>query len=131
MAGYETKEQMQAVVERFLVGIEKSEDLANRCKGINVSIGYEIIDLDLQFHTEFMDGVVTGGIGEASPPSMVFLETDSETFDGMMTGEIDGASAAMSGALSFSGDMSAAMGLQALQDDMNQIYRDAKAGGVG
>jgi hypothetical protein len=33
----------------------------------------------------------------------------------------------MSGALSFSGDMSAAMGLQALQDDMNQIYRDAKS----
>jgi putative sterol carrier protein len=127
MAGYETKEQMQAVIERFLAGIEKSEVLANKCKGIQVSIGYEIVDLDFQFHTEFIDGVVTGGIGEASPPSMVFLETDSETFDGMMTGEIDGASAAMSGALSFSGDMSSAMGLQALQDDMNQIYRDAKS----
>jgi putative sterol carrier protein len=127
MAGYETKEQMQAVIERFLAGIEKSEVLANKCKGIQVSIGYEIVDLDFQFHTEFIDGVVTGGIGEASPPSMVFLETDSETFDGMMTGEIDGASAAMSGAISFSGDMSSAMGLQALQDDMNQIYRDAKS----
>lgn len=131
MTGYETKEQMQVVIERFLAGIEKSETLANMCKGIQVSIGYEIVDLDLQFHTEFMDGVVTGGFEEASPPSMVFLETDNETFDGMMTGEIDGASAAMSGSLSFSGDMSAAMGLQALQDDMNLIYSAAKAEVVG
>jgi putative sterol carrier protein len=46
----------------------------------------------------------------------------STTFDGMMTGEVDGASAAMSGDMSFSGDMSAAMGLQALQEDMMRLW---------
>ncbi len=57
---------------------------------------------------------------------MVFLEMDSEVFDGMFTGEVDGASAAMSGAMTFSGDMSAAMGLQVLQDDMGRVYLASK-----
>ena len=35
---------------------------------------------------------------------------NSETFDGLMTGEDDGASATMSGVLAFSGIISAAMG---------------------
>jgi putative sterol carrier protein len=126
MTGFETKEQMQAVIERFLTEMESSAEMARKCKGINVSIGYDMIDLDLQFYTEFMDGKVSGGIGKATPPSMVSLETDSETFDGMMTGEIDGAAAAMSGALSFSGEMGAAMSLQVLADDMSALYTKAK-----
>jgi hypothetical protein len=32
----------------------------------------------------------------------------------------------MSGDLTFSGDMSAAMGLQALQEDMGRLYKQAK-----
>jgi len=87
---------------------------------------FEIPDLDFLFYTSFVDGKVTAGVGEADPEAMVVLEMDSETFDGMMTGEIDGASAAMSGDMTFSGDMSAAMGLQALQDDLSRIYLEAK-----
>jgi putative sterol carrier protein len=126
MAGYSSKEEMKAVIERFIENLSKDEAIAKRSKGLKVSLGFEIPDLDLNFHTEFMDGVVSGGIGEADPPSMVFLEMDNETFDGMFTGEIDGASAAMSGAMTFSGDMSAAMGLQVLQEDMGRVYLASK-----
>ena len=126
MAGYINKEEMQAVIERFIDNLSKDEAIAKRSKGLKVSLGFEIPDMDLSFHTEFMDGVVSGGIGEADPPSMVFLEMDNETFDGMFTGEIDGASAAMSGAMTFSGDMSAAMGLQVLQEDMGRVYLTSK-----
>jgi putative sterol carrier protein len=126
MAGFSSKEEMQAVIERFIDNLSKDEAIAKRSKGLKVSLGFEIPDLDLSFHTEFMDGVVSGGIGEADPPSMVFLEMDNETFDGMFTGEIDGASAAMSGAMTFSGDMSAAMGLQVLQEDMGRVYLASK-----
>jgi len=126
MAGYASKEEMEAVIRRFVDNMSKDEAIIKRCKGLKVTLGFEIPDVNLSFHTDFLDGVVSGGIGEADPPSMVFLEMDSETFDGMFTGEVDGASAAMSGAMTFSGDMSAAMGLQVLQDDMSRVYLASK-----
>jgi putative sterol carrier protein len=126
MAGYKNKEEMEAVVKRFIENMSKDEAIIKRSKGLKVTMGFEIPDMDLKFHTDFMDGVVSGGIGDADPPSMVFLEMDSEIFDGMFTGEIDGASAAMSGSMSFSGDMSAAMGLQVLQEDMGRVYLASK-----
>ena len=126
MAGFNNKEEMKVVIERFIENLSKDEVIAKRCKGLKCSLGFEIPDMDLSFHTEFMDGVVTGGIGEADPPSMVYLEMDSEIFDGMFTGEVDGASAAMSGQMTFSGDMSAAMGLQVLQEDMSRAYIASK-----
>ncbi len=126
MAGYTSKEEMEAVIRRFIDNMSKDESIVKRSKGLKVTMGFDIPDVGLNFHTDFLDGVVSGGIGEADPPSMVFLEMDSETFDGMFTGEIDGASAAMSGAISFSGDMSAAMGLQVLQEDMGRVYLASK-----
>ena len=122
MAGFTSKEEMEAVVKRFIDAMSTDEAIIKRSKGLKCTLGFEIPDLGLNFHTDFLDGVVSGGIGEADPPSMVFLEMDSEIFDGMFTGEVDGASAAMSGQMSFSGDMSAAMGLQVLQDDMSRVY---------
>jgi putative sterol carrier protein len=49
----------------------------------------------------------------------------------MMTGEVDAASAAMNGTLSFSGDMSAAMGLQVMYDDMGKLYQQARTEALG
>ncbi len=126
MAGYASKDEMEAVVRRFIDNLSKDEVIIKCSKGLKCTLGFEIPDVGLSFHTDFLDGVVSGGIGEADPPSMVYLEMDSEIFDGMFTGEVDGASAAMSGAMTFSGDMSAAMGLQVLQDDMSRVYLASK-----
>lgn len=131
MAGYTDKAQFEKVLNSFIEKMKADPDVANLCKGIKVSMGFDIYDPDVSFHFEFMDGVVTGALGQADPPSAVFLEMSSETFDGMMTGEIDGASAAMSGEMTFSGDMSAAMGLQAMQDGMNRVYQEAKSEVLG
>lgn len=127
MAGFETKEAMQPIVEKWIALMEKDAEVAKKCQGINCSMQYEINDLDFTFYTNFMDGKVSGGIGKDDPEAMVLLEMSSETFNGLMTGEVDGASAAMSGELTFSGDMSAAMGLQALQDDLTRLYLEAEA----
>ena len=94
-------------------------------------MGFEIYDPDLSFYMRFNDGNVGGGLGEDDPPSMVFLEMSSETLDGMMLGEIDGASAAMSGQMTISGDIRAAMGLQAVGDVMNTLYAEAKKEALG
>ena len=126
MAGFDSKEEMQKVIDKWVQLLENDEETAKKCEGLNCTMQFEMTDLDLVFYTNFVDGKVTAGVGEDDPEAMVFLEMDSETFDGMMTGEIDGASAAMSGDMTFSGDMSAAMGLQALQDDLSRMYLKAK-----
>ena len=124
MAGFESKEAMQPVISKWLELISKDTQIAERCKGINVTMSFTMTDIDVLFYTNFNDGVVSAGLGKSD--AMVFLEMSSATFDGMMIGEVDGASAAMSGDLTFSGDMSAAMGLQALQEDMGRLYKEAK-----
>jgi len=122
MSVFTTPEEMKPVIAKWLDLMAKDPQMAEKCKGINCSMQFIISDPDLTFYTAFMDGKVSGGLGPMDPKAMVDLEMSSATFDGMMTGEVDGASAAMSGDLSFSGDMSAAMGLQALQEDMNRLY---------
>lgn len=126
MAGYTDKKTFETVLEKFIGKLIADPEVARLCKGIKAALGFDFYDPDLSFHVEFMNGVTTGGLGHADPPSMAFLEMSSETFDGMMTGEIDGASAAMSGQMTFSGDMGAAMGLQAMSDPMNRLYQEAK-----
>ena len=125
MAGYTDAELFTKVIQTWINNLATDEDVAKRCEGIKCNMAFEVFDPDLNFHLDFQDGEVSGGVGESST-SMVFLEMSSETRDGMMTGEIDGASDAMSGEMSFSGDMSAAMGLQALSDDMGRLYLEAK-----
>ncbi len=127
MAGYATKEEMEAVISRWIEKLKVDKALAKSCKDMDVRMGFDIYDLDVHFHTIFMDGAVDGGLGVADPPATVTLEMSSEILDGMFTGEVDGASAAMTGEMTFAGDMNAAMGLQILADDMGRDYLEAKA----
>jgi putative sterol carrier protein len=126
MAGYANPQDMESVLARWVEKLKQDEKLAKASEELNVTIGYKIDDFGLQVHTEFTQGVIDGGLGEATPPSMVLLEMSNETFDGMWTGEIDAGAAAMSGEMSFSGDMNAAMGLQALFDDLSRLYIESK-----
>lgn len=126
MADFSTAEEMKPVIAKWLDLMSKDSELAAKCKGINVSMQFIITEPEVTFYTSFMDGKVKGGLEPMEPKAMVDLEMNSATFDGMMTGEVDGASAAMSGDMSFSGDMSAAMGLQALQEDMTRLYLQSK-----
>lgn len=126
MAGFATADEMKPVVTKWIDAMTKDAAISEKCKGINCSMQFVISDPEITFYTSFMDGKVTGGVGPMDPKAMVDLEMSSATFDGMMTGEVDGASAAMSGDMSFSGDMSAAMGLQALQEDMMRLWLKSK-----
>jgi putative sterol carrier protein len=122
MAGFESSEEMETVVVRWLELLQDDGAIKEGCEGYDVSVEFEIEDLDLFFHTHFQDGQFSGGLGEFPGEAMVELSMSSEAFDGMFSGELDATTAAMSGDLAFSGDVSAAMGLQSLQDDMNRVY---------
>lgn len=122
MAGYQSSGEMESVIARWIELMQDDEVIKEGCQGYDVSVEFEIEDLDLLFWVHFLDGQFSGGLGEFPGEAMVELSLSSEVFDGMFSGELDATEAAMSGELAFSGDVSAAMGLQSLQDDMNRVY---------
>jgi putative sterol carrier protein len=127
MAGYESSEEMARVISRWIELLQEDQAIKEGCQGYDVSVEFEIEDLDLFFHLHFLDGEFSGGLGQFPDEAMVELSMSSDIFDGMFSGELDATTAAMSGDLAFSGDVSAAMGLQSLQDDMNRVYLLARA----
>jgi putative sterol carrier protein len=126
MAGYESAGHMEEVIARWLGLIPSDQAIKEGCEGYEVSVEFEVEDLDFFFHIHFQDGDLSGGIGEFPGEAMVELCMSSEVFDGMFSGELDATTAAMSGDLAFAGDVSAAMGLQVLQEDLNRLYLVAR-----
>ncbi len=97
-----------------------------------VTTHYTLTDLGLEFHIGFRDGEVFAGLGAPPAPAEVRMKATAEVLDGILTGRISGQKAAMSGKLSFSGDVRTAMGVQRVQGDLIRLYTAAReeVGGV-
>ncbi len=128
MAGYASKEEAVKVCERMLALLKKDPTIKEGCKGLDLTVTFELTDCEVALNLSFKDGVVDGSVGAPDEGSAVRLSMDSGVFDGMFTGEVDATSAAMSGDLAFSGDVSTAMSMQGLMGDFGRIYAEAKAG---
>ena len=126
MATYNAADDLQQVLSRMGELAETDEALIKASRGRTLTMGYEFPDLDVFFHTNFLDGRVEAGLGELDDAD-VFLTMDSDIFDGMFTGKVNAAKAAMKGDLAFSGNVAAAMRLQGLMDDFKRLYIQAKA----
>jgi putative sterol carrier protein len=103
MATYNTAHDLQQVLSRMAELAESDEALIKASRGRTLTMGYEFPDLDV-----------------------FFLTMDSDIFDGMFTGKVNAAKAAMKGDLAFSGNVAAAMRLQGLMDDFKRLYLQAK-----
>jgi putative sterol carrier protein len=126
MAGYESAGEMEKTIARWLELIAEDDTIKEGSEGYDVYVEFEIEDLDFFFYIHFDDGDFSGGVGEFPDEAMVELCMSSEVFDGMFSGELDATTAAMSGDLAFAGDVSAAMGLQILQKNLNRLYLEAR-----
>lgn len=130
MAVFETPEEMESVLTRMAELAQSDQALIKASKGRTLTMAYEFPDLDVFFHTNFRDGEVEAGLGDVEDADM-YLTMDSDIFDGMFTGRVNAAKAAMKGDLAFSGNVAAAMRLQSLMDDFKRIYLQAKAEALG
>jgi putative sterol carrier protein len=126
VATFESSEQLEKVLSKMAELAQSDEALIRASKGKNLTMAYEFPDLDVFFYTNFRDGEVEAGLGELED-SDIYLTMDSDVFDGMFTGQVNAAKAAMKGDLAFSGNVAAAMRLQSLMDDFKRIYLRAKA----
>jgi putative sterol carrier protein len=126
VAIFESSKDMEKVLSKMAELAQSDEALIKASKGKNLTMAYEFPDLDVFFYTNFRDGEVEAGLGELED-SDIYLTMDSDIFDGMFTGKVNAAKAAMKGDLAFSGNVAAAMRLQSLMDDFKRIYLQAKA----
>ena len=127
MATFDTPEELTKVLSKMAELAQADEALIQDSKGKNMTISYEFPDLDVFFYTNFRDGEVEAGLGELEEDADIYLTMDSDIFDGMFTGKVNAAKAAMKGDLAFSGNVAAAMRLQGLMDDFKRIYLKAKS----
>ncbi len=130
MATYETAADLNKVLGRMAELAQADEALLKASKGKNLTIAYEFPDLEVFFYTNFLEGKVEAGVGELEDAT-ISLTMDSDVFDGMFTGKVNAAKAAMKGDLAFSGNVAAAMRLQSLMDDFKRIYLQAKSEVLG
>jgi len=125
MPAFETPEEMQKVLSKMAELLQSDVAVLHASKGKNFTISYEFPDLDIFFYTNLLDGNVEAGLGELEDAD-IQLTMDSDIFDGMFTGKVNAAKAAMKGDLAFSGNVASAMRLQGLMDDFKRIYLQAK-----
>jgi ketol-acid reductoisomerase len=125
-AGPLSKTQMEEVLRRFLAQAASAPALQAFSQGRGMATHYVLGDLGLDFYMRFDDGEVTAALGPPVSPAEVRLETESEVLDGMFTGRINAMRAFMTGKLSFSGEAKLTITIQQIQDDLCQLYTQAR-----
>ncbi len=124
--------QMERVLRLFVERAATDEALRAFAAKKSVGSQYTVSDFDLHFHIGFGDGRVVAGMGPPPEPAKVRLKARGEVLDAILDGRLNGNKAAMTGRLSFSGDVRAAMGMQRVQKDFVRLYGAARreAGGI-
>ncbi len=124
--------RMEEILRRFCEKAAADPALTAFAAKRRVFSHYTVTDLGLEFYVGFQDGQVLAGLGAPPAPAEVRMKATAAVLDEILTGRLSGNKAAMSGKLSFSGDVRTAMGLQRIQGDMVRLYTAAReeAGGI-
>jgi ketol-acid reductoisomerase len=126
-AGGLTTDQLQAVLRRFLAGAAEDPALRTFSQGRAMTSHYVLSDAGLEFYMRFEGGTVETGQGSPAGEAEVRLETTADVLDGMFTGRVNAMRAAMTGKLTFGGEVRLAMSIQQIQDDLKRLYSEARA----
>jgi sugar (pentulose or hexulose) kinase/phosphoglycerate dehydrogenase-like enzyme/ribulose-5-phosphate 4-epimerase/fuculose-1-phosphate aldolase/putative sterol carrier protein len=123
----EVRAQMKRLLRTFGQRLSGDEKVLSFAEGRQVTVRYELNDVDLSFYTTFDQGAVRCGVGDPPGKPQVTLKMKADILDKLFTGRENGPKAAMSGKLSFTGDTIKAMSLQRIQKDLNRLYTEARA----
>ena len=123
----ELRAQMEQLLGIFAQRVNRDEKILSFSEGRQVTVRYELNDVNLSFYMSFDNGSVRCGVGDPPEKPQVALKMNADILDKLFTGRENGPKAAMSGKLSFTGDTIKAMSLQRIQKDFNRLYAEARA----
>jgi L-ribulose-5-phosphate 4-epimerase len=119
--------QMEQLLDTFGQRLSQDQKMLSFAEGRQVTVCYELNDVNLRFYMTFDQGAVRCGVGQPLEKPHVTLKMKAELLDKLFTGRENGPKAAMSGRLTFIGDTIKAMSLQRIQKDFNRLYTEARA----
>ena len=120
------RNRVEEIVRRFCEKAVADPALREFATRRRVMTHYTMTDVGLEFYIGFQDGEVVAGLGAPPTPAEVRMKATAEVLDSILTGRLSGQKAAMSGKLSFSGDVRTAMGVQRVQGDLIRLYTAAR-----
>jgi autoinducer 2 (AI-2) kinase len=118
---------MAGVLRHFVNSARKDAALIAFASKQKVTTHYLLGDLGLEFYLGFIQGGVIGDLGAPPQPAEVRMKAKAEVLDSILTGRLNGNQAALTGKLSFTGDVRIAMGVQKIQADLVRLYTQARA----
>ncbi|HOO26631.1 MAG TPA: NAD(P)-dependent oxidoreductase, partial [Clostridiales bacterium] len=103
------------LIEEFLEILSKDEEVSEKTKNKDISFQITFKDNEEPCYMYFNKGTVDTALGLfPQGEAEVNLRMPMEVFDGMMRGTINGANAAMTGKMSFTGNVRKAMSMQSI-----------------
>jgi ketol-acid reductoisomerase len=124
-ASHVSPAQLQAILSTFLALAAQDSALQTFARGRDLDTHY-ILGEGSAFHLGFHQGAVTGGLGDPPIPAQVQLTLSPATLDGMFTNRLNPARAAMSGDITFAGEVRLALSIQRVQKDLTRLYTQAR-----
>jgi L-ribulose-5-phosphate 4-epimerase len=111
------------LIEEFLEILSKDEEVSEKTKNKDISFQITFKDNEEPCYMYFNKGTVDTALGLfPQGEAEVNLRMPMEVFDGMMRGTINGANAAMTGKMSFTGNVRKAMSMQSILKLMMGAY---------
>ena len=117
--------QYMALIKEFLALM--SQDAEVKAKTASKDIAFQITfkENEESCYLYFNKGNIEADLGEYPGSAEVNLRMPIEIFDGMMLGTVNGAKAAMTGQMSFTGNVRKAMSMQSILNLMMGSYQEA------
>ncbi len=126
----DVKEVLQTKVMLYIMGKGLEElskidtEFKEEIEDFEAILAWHVAD-DIKMYLEIGDGKVTAHLdAEHDEPSVTFKVEDYKTARAILTGEIDGTSAYMSGDLKMEGDMQAGMRMGQLGEFLQEALGD-------
>ena len=123
----ELRVRMEKVLGNLAQQANRDANILSFAGGRQLTVRYDLKDVNLLFYMTFDHGAVRCGLGDPPDKPEVMLKMNAEILDKLLLGRENGAKAAMSGKLSFTGDIIKAMSLQRIEKDLNRLYTAARA----
>jgi putative sterol carrier protein len=118
----------EETLRRFLASLANDAALDEFARKHRLSLHYFITDKALDFYMAFEESGVKAGFGAPPAEPDLVLKMEAATFEGIMSGQLNGTMAFMSGKIKLQGDMAKALALQTTIKDMVRLYTQARTG---
>ena len=103
MPGFESREELYDVLDKTTAELQANEAFKERIARADVSVAFVVPELEAEYSLYFVKGEIRGSAGGASETAIGVI-LSSETLDGLLSGEVDGETAYMTGAIRLRGD---------------------------